>query len=81
MAEQNNLKMYVWEHVLTEYTDGLMVALAHSVEEARSLLKDKIMASWGLEECEFVEFRAYGDLLKEPDVYETPKAVFVNGGA
>lgn len=88
MTEQNNLKMYVWEHVLKRYTYGLMVALAHNVEEARSLLKREIFAAWGEEswmleedeEEEFSEGGRYGELLKEPDVYEIPTAVFVEGG-
>ena len=74
MNEENPLKMFVWEHVLKDYTDGLMVALAHDVEEARALLKDEIIkksgtASWMLEEEDFLDVGMYGDLLKEPDVY------------
>ena len=85
MNEEEPLKMFVWEHVLKDYTDGLMVALAHDAEEARALLKEEILKEWGtgswmLEEEDFLESGMYGDLLKEPEVYETPKAVFVNGG-
>jgi len=33
------MKLYVWEYVLTDYTDGIMFALANSVEEARELIR------------------------------------------
>jgi len=68
MEDGTKLKMFVWEHVLTDYTDGLMVALAHDVDEARTLLREKLD---GIGE-------AY--LENEPDVYETPRAVLVWGG-
>jgi hypothetical protein len=68
MAEQNNLKMYVWEHVLTDQYDGLMVVLAHNVDEARELLTKEY------------DYIPYEDLEKDPDVYDTPKAVLVWGG-
>ena len=68
MEDENKLKMFVWEHVLTDYTDGLMVALAHNVDEARELLTEEY------------DYIPYEDLEKEPDVYETPKAVLVWGG-
>jgi len=29
------LQLYVWEGVLCDYTDGIMFALAHDVEEAK----------------------------------------------
>lgn len=40
----NNLKLYVWEDVLTDYTSGtsgIAFALAESVEQARELIKEK----------------------------------------
>lgn len=32
------MKLYVWDGVLTDYSSGIMVALAHSVAEARDML-------------------------------------------
>ena len=32
------MKLYVWEDVLTDWTSGIMFAIADSVEEARELL-------------------------------------------
>jgi hypothetical protein len=38
------LRLYVWENVLTDYTDGIMFALAESVEQARELCYQR---QWG----------------------------------
>ena len=32
------LNLYVWEGILTDYTDGIAFAVAKSVEEARELI-------------------------------------------
>jgi len=37
----DNLKLYVWEDVLCDYTCGMMVALATDVDEARRLIQLK----------------------------------------
>jgi len=60
------LKLYVWEDVLSDYSSGLAVALAHSVEEARRLIVEKIGA--------FKE-----EFLVEPKIVESPRAFFVFG--
>lgn len=62
------LKLYVWEDMSCDYTCGIAVALAHSVEEARKL----IMAQHN----EHLE----PQLRREPDVYTTPCAFYVSGG-
>lgn len=36
------LKLYVWEGVLRDYTNGIMFALAESAEDARKLIADKM---------------------------------------
>jgi len=62
------LKLFVWENVLRDNTYGMMVALAHDVDEARRMLG---------EACDsiFVE-----DLYREPEVVTGPKAFLVWGG-
>ncbi len=63
------LKMYVWEEVLTDYTDGLACVLAHNEEEARRLIKAEIdnpYVAWQFDE--------------DPVVVDSPKAFFVYGG-
>ena len=38
---QNKLKLYVWEGVLADYTNGIAFAMAGTVEEARQAIYDK----------------------------------------
>jgi hypothetical protein len=64
----NNLKLFVWHEALTDYTPGVMFALASSVDEARRML---------LSECSYLPDY---DLEKEPAVYETPVGFAVWGG-
>jgi hypothetical protein len=40
MAKQK-MKLFVWEGVLTDYTDGIMFAVAPTVEEARAAIIKK----------------------------------------
>lgn len=62
-----NLKLYVWENVLTDYTDGVMFALATSPEQARELL---------LKNCSYIPDC---DLNKEPKIVTEPFALAVYG--
>jgi hypothetical protein len=66
----NDLKLFVWTDVLHDYTSGMMVALAHDVEEARRLI---------------LEYNGGGflpddDLAKEPQVITQPAGFWVYGG-
>ena len=36
---RKKMKVFVWEDVLADYTSGMMVAIAPTVEEARAVLK------------------------------------------
>ena len=40
--KKDKLKLYVWEDVLTDYTDGIMFALAENAEDARNLIVEKM---------------------------------------
>lgn len=62
------MKLYVWEGVLSDYTSGMMIAYADSVEEARELL---------LKECFYIP---KNDLNQEPLVVENKAAFYVWGG-
>ena len=64
---EKQLKLYVWEDVLTDYTPGIMFALAESPEEARELIREK---------CDYVG----EELEQEPECYETPVGFAVWGG-
>jgi hypothetical protein len=63
------LKLYVWENVLTDWTPGIMFALASSPDEARALLlkKSPNIPSW--------------DLAEEPGVITEPEGFVVWGGS
>lgn len=63
-----NLKLYVWEGVLTSYTDGMMFAFAENVEKARELL---------LQNSKFIPKE---DLAQNPQVITTPYALVFWGG-
>lgn len=41
MKTPKKLRLYVWEGVLSSYTDGIMVALATSPKHAREILKKR----------------------------------------
>ncbi len=68
----NGLKLYVWEGIFTDYTDGLAVALANSVEEARELVIKRLPYDDGgyIEEIRN----------KQPQIATEPGAFYVLGG-
>jgi hypothetical protein len=68
---RRNMKLYVWDDVLEDYTPGIMFALATSVEEARAML---------LKSCDYIR---QGDLDKEPTAYDltTPTCRVIWGGS
>lgn len=61
------LKLYVWEEVLTDYTDGCMFALAENSEDARNLIAEKM----GMR---------VGDLSTEPKEVTEREGFYVWGG-
>lgn len=63
-----NLKLYVWEDALVDYTSGVMFALARNAKEARKMLleKDDVIPK--------------EDLRVKPKVYKKPFALAVWGG-
>ena len=63
------LKLFVWEGVLSDWTDGVMFALAPDVETARKML---------IEKCHYIPEH---DLKQEPDVYTVPFALAIWGGS
>ena len=72
MKKKNNLKLYVWENVLMDYTSGVMFALARSPDHARKLC----LKEYG----PFVSDRVRNDLKAEPLVVTRPKGFTVSGG-
>ena len=69
----SQLKLYVWEDVLEDYTSGIMCALATSPEHARELLrKDPEWSATGYIERDM--------MAEEPQEYDVPVAFAVYGG-
>jgi hypothetical protein len=70
MGRPKKLKVYVWNDVLTDYTSGMMFAIAGSKEEAREVL---------LRECAYLPQE---DLAIEPEEYDmkTTSAFICWGG-
>jgi hypothetical protein len=66
---ENNLKLFVWEGVLTDFSSGIMFALATDVEMARAEV---------LKACDYV---IEEDLAREPTAYEVPVGFAVWGGS
>lgn len=68
---RKKMKLFVWEDVLTDYTSGLMVAIAPTVEEARATL---------LRECSYIP---EDDLIKQPREFglSDPSAFLCWGGS
>lgn len=72
---KKELKLYVWEGVLCDYTDGIMFALAESVEEARQAILESA-DGWA-----FPGSRIDADLRIEPKEYSSKVGFFLFGGA
>lgn len=77
------LKLYVWKDVLTDYTSGIMFALAESVGQAREI----ICPGWAETEARWRESPSdcrvgclHTDLRDEPGVHETPVGFTCWGG-
>lgn len=79
------MKLYVWDDALTDYTSGIMFAVAESLDEA----KQKVYHSWRVQnpgwtavtatkypeeykDCSEhqLKFSVPSELKKEPDVYD-----------
>ncbi len=68
-AEQTtNLKLFVWEGVLTDYTHGMVCVLAEDLEQAIKLIKEKDDVAAGCMDMSNVK------------VIEKPEAFVVWGG-
>ncbi len=84
-------KLYVWEGILCDYTDGMAIALAYSLEEAQTLVLDAGHPLGNPGEMQDVVKRFRRMLLSDlmnPEVVElggtseavTPRAWTVHGG-
>ena len=67
---RKKLRLYVWEDVLTDFSPGIMFALAYSVEDARKMLIEREPNSHSVKE----------EVQQEPKVYDNPMAFIMWGG-
>ncbi|MFA5300454.1 MAG: hypothetical protein WC389_19890 [Lutibacter sp.] len=70
------LKLYVWEKVLTNYTSGVMFALAENAEHARKLICESECINF-----ESTHSTVKNELNSEPKEYSVPVGYAVWGGA
>ena len=73
------LKLFVWESVLIDCTDGIMFALASSVSEARNAIMTK--EEDGTFDEPTHKGAVYDGLCGEPRVFESVVGYAVWGGA
>jgi len=73
---ENNLKLFVWEDVLADYTPGIAFAIAETKEEAIELIIQKHQLDSTYFPSDFYkELREY-----EPDIYECKAGFYLYGG-
>ena len=68
---KKKMKVFVWDDVLTDYTSGMMVAIAPTVEEARDALR---------KECIYIMDDDLNKQPKEFDLTETAAFLCWGGG-
>ena len=68
------MKLFIWKKVLTDYTDGVILALADNVEDARKIIIENYSESWGLQS---VKLSIYDN---EPEVHEEQYSFVLWGG-
>lgn len=71
---EKGLKLYIWENVLCGYGSGIAFTLAHNTNEARRLIRKKLIADGWTEETCNEDFR------KKPEIIYEPKAFYIPGG-
>ena len=67
----DELKLFVWEGVLQDWTSGIAFAMAYTEEEARRLVREKLGYDIKNDSDEFDE---------TPNVYYEPAAGYCYGG-
>jgi hypothetical protein len=76
------MKLYVWHNTLSDYTSGVMFAMAHSVAEAREVIEP----GWAADEAASVSNpsrylgQVHNELRQEPTEYTTPAGFAIWGG-
>ena len=74
-----DMKLYVWEDVLYDYTAGIVFAIAHDEEEARRVVAEEAG------EPVNPDVDTYAPVMRDirfapPDVYDSPTGFYLFGG-
>ena len=69
-SSSNDFKLYIWDDFYTDYTNGIAVAIARSLEEAKALVEKEHGGSYYLD--------CWGDYYTAP--LNKPFAVRCTGG-
>ena len=73
----SDLKLFIWENVLTDHTSGIAFALAENVEEARKIIFEKFEETT---EGYINDTLLKADLSDEPKIVDTKNGFYVWGG-
>lgn len=77
------MKLFVWEGVLTSYSDGIIFALADTLEEAQQKVLEALNRDWKPKTpITLDDSCSVSVALREvtPDIYESPIGFYVFGG-
>lgn len=80
---KKKLKLFVWENVLTDYTSGIIFALATSVENARKVICESQKIDYktgGVPNNPNYVSQVWQDIQTEPQVFSKPVGFCVWGG-
>jgi hypothetical protein len=75
ILNRNEMKLFVWKDVLTDYESGIAFALAENVDEARKLILEKYE-----KEQSYISDLLVSDLNAEPLIIENKEGFYVWGG-
>lgn len=75
-----DLQLFVWEEVLVDYTEGIMFALASSVDEARALILDRYEPNWRKTNQGYPKGMIQKELEKPYSVHTAPVGFILHGG-
>jgi len=77
---KKNIKLYVWEKVLCDWTCGIAFALAVSLEEAKELVSDKYNEMFGCTKEDGDYEIPYFVNDEDPKIYDDSVGYTVYGG-
>jgi len=74
-GKMKDLKLFIWEDVLSDHTSGIAFALAENVEEAREIILAK-----GLAEDGYISNTLKSDLTSAHKVVDNKQGFYIWGG-